>query len=325
MLPAIERRWTGRSWIAAALMTGLGRLKEGGGAVVSLSVPANDTDGRSFTIGLAAVFPLSDAIFDRFVVLSSPCGVACLLLLRMTGALDDRTTVADGATPPSSDQPSIISALDACSLKAGWASTWACCIIFLRSCDASSEEAPVALSPSSAARVCRCCCCRSLCALMASSLLRIRSARLVAAAVEDPAPPPRPPARRDDAAATAAAAASFSRAENRKDEGKIDVADDGNVGIGGRGGLPRASGGLFGNGWRYSPAFTSLGRSVAMCAVPLPPPTAAQQQPAPTYKPKDPAEPVADPVEITGSDGKKVQMQGGMWGEEEDGLVSLDA
>ena len=181
-------------------MTGLGRLKGGGAAVSSLSVPANDTDGRSFTIGAAAVFPLSVAIFDRFVILSSPCGGACLLLLRMTGALDDRTTVADGAIPPSSDQLSIISALDACSLKAGWASTWACCIIFL-SCDVSSEETPL-VSPSSTARVCRCCC-RSLCALMASSLLRIRSARLVAAAGEDPAPTPRPPARRD--AATAAA------------------------------------------------------------------------------------------------------------------------
>ncbi|KAL9188276.1 hypothetical protein ACHAXT_006654 [Thalassiosira profunda] len=111
--------------------------------------------------------------------------------------------------------------------------------------------------------------------------------------------------------------------KKRKDEGKIDVADDGNVGIGGRGGLPRASGGLFGSGWYHSPAFTSLGGSVAMCAVPLPPPTVTVQQPSastPAYKPKDPAEPVADPVEITGSDGKKVQTQGGMWGEEDDGL-----
>ena len=81
----------------------------------------------------------------------------------------------------------------------------------------------------------------------------------------------------------------------------------------------------------YSPPFFHSVKSVAICEAPPPaaPSTKNEHQhPAQTaniatYKPTDPAEPVADPtVEITSSDGKKVQMKGGMWGEEQDGLVS---
>lgn len=74
----------------------------------------------------------------------------------------------------------------------------------------------------------------------------------------------------------------------------------------------------------FSPAFSSLRKSAALCEAPPPPVAAPQQQPlsnAPAYKPSDPAEPVADPaVEITSSDGKRVQVKGGMWGEEQEGL-----
>ena len=72
----------------------------------------------------------------------------------------------------------------------------------------------------------------------------------------------------------------------------------------------------------YSPAFTTypLRRSgVALCEAP--PATSQQQQ---QYKPADPADPdCTDPaIEVTSSDGKKVHVKKGMWGEEEDGLVS---
>ena len=73
----------------------------------------------------------------------------------------------------------------------------------------------------------------------------------------------------------------------------------------------------------YSPAFTSLGiRSVALCEEAAATPAATQQrQQQQPYKPKDPAD--ADTgADITSSDGKKVQTKAGMWGEEEDGLVS---
>lgn len=44
-----------------------------------------------------------------------------------------------------------------------------------------------------------------------------------------------------------------------------------------------------------------------------------------TYKPSDPAEPGANPVggiDVTTSDGRKVHVESGMWGEEQEGLVS---
>eukprot|EP00581_Thalassiosira_minuscula_P008958 CAMPEP_0183707838 /NCGR_PEP_ID=MMETSP0737-20130205/4281_1 /TAXON_ID=385413 /ORGANISM="Thalassiosira miniscula, Strain CCMP1093" /LENGTH=506 /DNA_ID=CAMNT_0025935569 /DNA_START=10 /DNA_END=1530 /DNA_ORIENTATION=- len=67
----------------------------------------------------------------------------------------------------------------------------------------------------------------------------------------------------------------------------------------------------------------------ALCEAPPPQaqPTSSSSQPqtnndsnTAAYKPKDPAEPTADPVEIESSDGKKLPMEGGMWGEESDGL-----
>ena len=73
----------------------------------------------------------------------------------------------------------------------------------------------------------------------------------------------------------------------------------------------------------YSPAFTTypLRRSgVAFCEAP--PATSQQQQ---QYKPADPADPegCTDPtIEVTSSDGKRVHVKKGMWGEEDDGLVS---
>ena len=72
----------------------------------------------------------------------------------------------------------------------------------------------------------------------------------------------------------------------------------------------------------YSPAFTTypLRSGVAFCEAP--PATSQQQQ---QYKPADPADPdcTTDPtIEVTSSDGKKVHVKKGMWGEEDDGLVS---
>ena len=72
----------------------------------------------------------------------------------------------------------------------------------------------------------------------------------------------------------------------------------------------------------YSPAFTTypLRSGVAFCEAP---PTTSQQQQR--YKPADPADPdcTTDPtIEVTSSDGKKVHVKKGMWGEEDDGLVS---
>jgi len=82
----------------------------------------------------------------------------------------------------------------------------------------------------------------------------------------------------------------------------------------------------------YSPPFFNTTKPVAICEAPppaAPSPKVEHQHPAPvknvaSYKPTDPAEPVVayPTVEITNSDGKKVQMKGGMWGEDHDGLVS---
>jgi len=72
----------------------------------------------------------------------------------------------------------------------------------------------------------------------------------------------------------------------------------------------------------YSTAFSPLLAKPALCEAP--PPSSAQQQKVAqsnaSYKPTDPAEPTADPVVVTTSDGKKVPVKGGMWGKEEDGL-----
>jgi len=190
--------------MAAALMTGLGRLAAGGEEDGTLPFPTNDPGGPSFTADGAAS--------GAFV--SCDCdGGAPLPRARTAGAPDDeRTTVADGATPEPSAQLSIISALDAGSRKAGWASTRARWTVLRRSRSASSAAASVVVGGllllSAAPPPPRSCPRRSLCARMASSLLRIRSARLLAAA-EAP-PPPVPPARpapstaRRDAATAAA-------------------------------------------------------------------------------------------------------------------------
>ena len=105
------------------------------------------------------------------------------------------------------------------------------------------------------------------------------------------------------AAATATTAAALVTISSKRSEKY--VADDGcGRPLGG-------SSGWFGNKYcYYSPAFAL--KSVALCEAPA--------SNAPAYKPTDPAEPTADPVEISSSDGKKVQVKGGMWGEEEDGL-----
>ncbi len=59
--------------------------------------------------------------------------------------------------------------------------------------------------------------------------------------------------------------------------------------------------------------------SRAFCEAPHP-----SLHPYVTYKPSDPAEPVADPaggVDVATSDGRKVHVQGGMWGADQEGLV----
>lgn len=134
------------------------------------------------------------------------------------------------------------------------------------------------------------------------------------------------------AAATATAtvaAVTLSKSDKSND-------DSNNVGIGApndgkRHGLGSSGIFPFGNKSQtfplYSPVFSFMGKSVALCEAP-PASTQPHQQPPQSnapYKPSDPAEPVADPtVEVTGSDGKKVHVKGGMWGEDEDGLVSTN-
>ena len=131
------------------------------------------------------------------------------------------------------------------------------------------------------------------------------------------------------AAATATAAVAalvFPAEESEKCPLTTQDGSNGSIGFGRDGLHPRAfaSNGIFTLGsysflQSYSPAFLSIRNSVAQCEAP----PAQQQQPKAAYKPTDPAEPVADPkIEISSSDGKKVQEVSGMWGEESDGLVS---
>mmetsp|Transcript_37351 Transcript_37351/g.68617 ORF Transcript_37351/g.68617 Transcript_37351/m.68617 type:complete len:479 (+) Transcript_37351:28-1464(+) len=127
------------------------------------------------------------------------------------------------------------------------------------------------------------------------------------------------------ATSTTVAAITFSNSDKRKaDDSGLDT--DRSDGLLRRGFGFGSSTGIFSNKSYhfpplYSTAFSPLGKS-ALCEAP--PPASTQQQksaqPNAPYKPSDPAEPIVDPVVVTGSDGKKVQMEGGMWGEEEDGL-----
>ncbi len=60
-------------------------------------------------------------------------------------------------------------------------------------------------------------------------------------------------------------------------------------------------------------------KSISFCEAPH-----SSLHPNVTYKPSDPAEPVADPsgdVDVTSSDGRKVHVKGGMSGAEQEGLV----
>ena len=60
-------------------------------------------------------------------------------------------------------------------------------------------------------------------------------------------------------------------------------------------------------------------KSIVLCEAPHP-----SLHPNVTYKPSDPAEPGASPVggiDVTTSDGRKVHVESGMWGEEQEGLV----
>mmetsp|Transcript_25396 Transcript_25396/g.53108 ORF Transcript_25396/g.53108 Transcript_25396/m.53108 type:complete len:468 (+) Transcript_25396:63-1466(+) len=139
-----------------------------------------------------------------------------------------------------------------------------------------------------------------------------------------------PPSVATAATTATVAAVTFSKS------GKSNDISGPNVDDGPSDGLRRGSGFrsngvlLFGNessSYKNFPLYSTasflpvLGKSLTLCEE-SPPPALVQQKvkEVPSYKPSDPAEPTTDPVVITNSDGEKVQLQGGMWGEEEDGM-----